>query len=50
MRWKSHVRFGERPGETDRWKQRHGAPGRFQLATTALVFLGSVRASTTSKI
>ena len=28
MRWKSHVRFGGRAGETDHWKQRHGAPVR----------------------
>ncbi len=36
MRWKSHVRFGGRPGETDRWKQRHGAPGRSHMANRAL--------------
>ena len=24
----AHVRFGGRPGETDRWKHRHRAPGR----------------------
>jgi hypothetical protein len=28
MRWKSHVRFGERPGETDQEQSRHRAPGR----------------------
>jgi transposase len=36
MRWKSHVRFGGRAGETDRWRQRHGAPVRSQWATKAL--------------
>ena len=36
MRWKSHVRFGGRPGETDRWKQRHGAPGRSHLANACV--------------
>ena len=36
MRWKSHVRFGGRPGETDRWKQRHGAPVRSHLANHKL--------------
>jgi len=28
MRWKPHVRFGERAGETDRQKRRHRAPAR----------------------
>ena len=28
MRWKSHVRFGGRAGETDRAKTRHRAPAR----------------------
>jgi hypothetical protein len=28
MRWKSHVRFGGRAGETDRAKARHRAPAR----------------------
>ena len=32
MRWKSHVRFGERPGETDRPKDRNRAPGRLHTA------------------
>jgi RNA-directed DNA polymerase len=36
MRWKSHVRFGGRAGETDRWEQRHGAPVRSHLANEAL--------------
>jgi hypothetical protein len=36
MRWKSHVRFGGRAGETDRWQQRHGAPARSHLANAAL--------------
>ena len=34
MRCKSHVRFGERPGETDREQPRHRAPGRL-LCTRA---------------
>jgi transposase len=51
MRWKPHVRFGERPGETDRWKQRHGAPGRFQLANRALdLVLSASRHGADSKI
>jgi transposase len=36
MRWKSHVRFGGRAGETDRWKQRHGAPVRSHVADRCL--------------
>jgi len=36
MRWKSHVRFGGRAGETDRWKQRHGAPVRSHVANAAV--------------
>jgi transposase len=36
MRWKSHVRFGGRAGETDRWQQRHGAPVRSHLANQAV--------------
>jgi transposase len=28
MRGDAHVRFGRRPGETDCWKQQHGAPVR----------------------
>ena len=36
MRWKPHVRFGGRAGETDRWRQRHGAPARSHLANTKL--------------
>ncbi|MGK2955573.1 MAG: ISL3 family transposase [Solirubrobacterales bacterium] len=36
MRWKPHVRFGGRAGETDRWEQRHGAPARSHLVGDAL--------------
>ena len=36
MRWKLHVRFGGRAGETDRWRRRHGAPVRSHWATRAL--------------
>ena len=36
MRWKSHVRFGGRPGETDHRKRWHGAPVRSHLANTKL--------------
>ena len=36
MRWKSHVRFGRRAGETDRWKLRPGAPVRSHLANQAV--------------
>jgi transposase len=36
MRWKSHVRFGGRPGETDHRKRWHGAPGRSHIANRAL--------------
>nr|MDQ3306356.1 hypothetical protein [Actinomycetota bacterium] len=36
MRWKPHVRFGGRAGETDRWRQRHGAPVRSHLANQAV--------------
>ena len=32
MRWKSHVRFGRRPGETHLPKDGQGAPGRSHLA------------------
>ncbi len=35
MRWKSHVRFGERPGETDREQSRHRAPGRLNCTRSA---------------
>jgi transposase len=36
MRWKPHVRFGGRAGETDRWQQRHGAPARSHVANRCL--------------
>jgi transposase len=36
MRWKSHVRFGGRAGETDRWQQRHGAPVRSHVGNRCL--------------
>ena len=36
MRWKSHVRFGGRAGETDRWRQRHGALVRSHVANSKL--------------
>lgn len=36
MRWKSHVRFGGRAGETNRSKQRHGAPTRSHVAQRCL--------------
>lgn len=36
MRWKPHVRFGERAGETDRSKDRHRAPVRLHLALAAV--------------
>ena len=36
MRWKPHVRFGRRPGETHPPKDRQGAPGRSHWATQAL--------------
>lgn len=36
MRWKSHVRFGRRPGETHPQKRGQGAPGRSHWATKAL--------------
>ncbi|HEY5271952.1 MAG TPA: transposase, partial [Acidimicrobiales bacterium] len=36
MRWKSHVRFGRRAGETDLLRGRHRAPVRSHLITTAL--------------
>jgi hypothetical protein len=36
MRWKSHVRFGGRAGETDRWRQRHGAPVRSHVGNRCL--------------
>jgi len=39
MRWKPHVRFGERTGETDQPKDRHRAPVRLHttLRTSAAV-------------
>lgn len=36
MRWKPHVRFGGRAGETDLSKGRHRAPVRSHWATEAL--------------
>ena len=36
MRWKPHVRFGGRAGETDRRRRRHGAPVRSHWVTDAL--------------
>jgi transposase len=36
MRWKPHVRFGRRAGETRQQKRRQGAPARSHLATDAL--------------
>ena len=36
MRCKPHVRFGGRPGETDRPKCRHRAPGRPHLGLTCV--------------
>ena len=36
MRGNAHVRFGRRPGETDRSRDRHRAPGRPHLAGDAL--------------
>jgi transposase len=36
MRWKPHVRFGGRAGETDLPKCRHGAPVRSHAGTKAL--------------
>ena len=36
MRWKPHVRFGERAGETDRSKDRHRAPARLHLGFAAV--------------
>ncbi len=33
MRGNAHVRFGRRPGETDRSRDRHRAPGRPHLGT-----------------
>jgi transposase len=36
MRWKPHVRFGGRAGETDSQKRKHGAPVRPYWATQAL--------------
>ena len=32
MRWKAHVRFGRRPGETHPQKRGKGTPGRSHLA------------------
>ena len=34
MRWKSHLRFGRRAGETRQQKRRQGAPARSHLANT----------------
>jgi hypothetical protein len=34
MRWKPHVRFGRRAGETRQQKRRQGAPARSHLANT----------------
>ena len=36
MRWKPHVRFGERAGETDRLRDRHRAPVRLHLGLTCV--------------
>lgn len=36
MRWKSHVRFGRRPGETEQAKPCHRAPSRPHLGTAAV--------------
>src|SRR4051812_12187992 len=36
MRGNAHVRFGRRPGETDRLKDRHRAPGRPNTQIQAL--------------
>ncbi len=36
MRWKPHVRFGERIGETDRLRGRHRAPVRLHTGDSAL--------------
>ena len=36
MRWKSHVRFGRRPGETHLPKDGQGAPGRSHVAQRCL--------------
>ena len=36
MRWKPHVRFGRRAGETRQQKRRQGAPARSHLANTKL--------------
>ena len=36
MRWKSHVRFGGRAGETDLSRDRHRAPVRSHLANRCL--------------
>jgi len=36
MRWKLHVRFGGRAGETDCWRQQHGALVRSHLANSKL--------------
>lgn len=35
MRWKPHVRFGERAGETDQPKHWHRAPARLHTALAA---------------
>ena len=36
MRWKSHVRFGGRAGETDLSKGRHRAPVRSHVASRSV--------------
>jgi transposase len=36
MRWKPHVRFGGRAGETDHRRRWHGAPVRSHLANTCV--------------
>ena len=36
MRWKAHVRFGRRPGETRPPQDGKGAPGRSHLANQRL--------------
>ena len=43
MRWKSHVRFGGRIGETHRSKERQGAPVRPYERHEALLNLAVVR-------
>jgi len=43
MRWKPHVRFGERAGETDRQKRRHRAPARLHVRHVVLQDLAEVK-------